>query len=303
MKYERLTGASGAALSLLLLAGCGGPEDARDSKAELPAAVRQQIGGHILQLTYEDAKGSVHRSTAVRVTVAKGKTIDIVAAHAAARAVENCADQELARKTSGRVEYFTPAKQSSVKEYEAAVNQGRSTVDRPELEGHDIAGIIKSDDEDKYGGISPVETLDIKTGDTMTFINYQEAPSGTSRDVTSEDKYGQPAMFTGAYIGMEGTKMVALTGGGVSYGSIDEKVTRDGSSGGAAFVNNKQTSLAGITTETSNYTVSRQDVQERFGVTMNVSSDSRLTYIEPVTTTVVQELYANAATQPECTTS
>jgi hypothetical protein len=112
MKYERLASASGAALSLLLLAGCG-EQDVHNSKAELPANVRQQVGGHVLQLVYEDAQGKVNRATAVRVSVGKHKTVDITAAHALAPAVEHCADQDVVRKTGSAIEHFTPLKQSS----------------------------------------------------------------------------------------------------------------------------------------------------------------------------------------------
>lgn len=300
MKYERMAGVSGAAVSLLFLAGCGGPEDVHNSKAELPPAVQKQVGGHVLQLVYKDAQGKIDRASAVRVRISKDKTIDITTAHTAAKTAKNCADADLIRKVGSKIEHFTPAKQSSAKDYLSAVDSGRSTSDRPELQGHDIAGIIKSDDEDKFGGIIPQESLNIQTGAIMTFVNYQEAPSGTSREVEREDKYGQPAEFTGRYIGIEGTKIVALTGDGTSYGTIDDKVTRKGSSGGAAFVNDKHASFAGITTNTSDYTVSREDVQNRFGVTMDVPSGSHLTYIEPVTADVVQELYQDALSQPNC---
>jgi hypothetical protein len=297
MKYERIAGASGVALSLLLMTGCGGPEDVHDSRAKLPAAVEKQVGGHVLQLVYEKPNGKIGLATAVRISLGK-KTIDITAAHAAAEAAQNCADQKLIRKAAGKTEYFAPYKQSSVEDYKTAIAQ--STADRPELEGHDVAAIVRDDDEDRFGGIKPQKSLDIRSGAAMTFVNYQEAPSGTSRDVERSDKYGQPAQFSGRYIGVEGTKMVALTGEGASYGSIDDNVTRKGSSGGAAFVNDAKTSFAGITVATSNYTVSEQDVQDRFGVSMHVPDGSHLTYIEPVTTGLAQELYQEALAQPEC---
>jgi hypothetical protein len=183
------------------------------------------------------------------------------------------------------------------------VDQGRSTSESPELEGDDIAGLIMQDDPDHYGGLNPEPTLDIEAGGTITYVNYQDAPSGTSRQADQRGKYGQPAAFTGTYLGKQGTKMVAVVGGGTSFGSIDDKITRPGSSGGAVFMNNKKASFVGISTETSTFAVSSRDIKESFGVTVDVPDNSHLSYIEQVTPDIARSLYQGALSQPDCTTT
>ena len=231
----------------------------------------------------------------------KDKAIDITAAHTVAGAKSSC-DIEITRKAkSSGVEYTSPSKQSSIKEYREAVTE--STSQSPNLAGHDVAGLVSGSDKAQKNGIVAPEAVQLGAGDTFTFVNYQNAPSGKARSVFADDKYGSPAVFTGEFVGYEGTKIVALTGSGETYGSIDEKVTRNGASGGAVFVNDGKASFAGISVATSDYEVTSDDVMERFGTTMSVADGSRFTFIEPVSRGDAKQLYDQAIARPECSTS
>ena len=302
MKREALV--AGGLASALILTGCSTttseshkeyPGKTATTGAVLPDSLKRVLKDNILKLQTNDIEGEPRAATAVRVAIGS-RTIALTAAHMLNGATKDCADETIWQPhANGFVDQYEAARQTQVRR--------SHDTEWDSMPWQDAAGIMT--DRTMKGandGIS-LAAHTPKPGTKVLLANYQELPDGNPRDITTKKGYS-PALFDGTVVGTFKHKIVIATGGGDSYGPVDDFVTRGGSSGGAAVVADAKSSdygkLAGLTIETLLAPKTAQQISADYGYSGMPDGSYAVGFIEPTTAVIGEELKQGVLDAPAC---